>query len=81
VLGLPDKRRNFQKQQKTPTRGSIRLAEDGSVKMKKGLYANIHAKRKRIKAGSGEKMRKPGTKGAPTRAAFKASAKTARKRK
>ena len=32
---------------------------------KRGLYANIHAKRKRIKAGSGEKMRKPGTKGAP----------------
>ena len=34
---------------------------------KKGLWANIHAKRKRIKAGSGEKMRKPGSKGAPTR--------------
>ena len=33
---------------------------------KRGLYANIHAKRKRIKAGSGEKMRKPGAKGAPT---------------
>ena len=33
---------------------------------KKGLYANIHAKRKRIKAGSGEKMRKKGSKGAPT---------------
>jgi len=48
---------------------------------KKGLYANIHAKRKRIKAGSGEKMRKPGSKGAPTNAAFKRSAKTAKKRK
>lgn len=48
---------------------------------KKGLYANIAAKRKRIKAGSKEKMRKPGTKGAPTAAAFKASAKTAKKRK
>jgi hypothetical protein len=35
---------------------------------KKGLYANIHAKRKRIAAGSGEKMRKPGSKGAPTAA-------------
>ena len=35
-------------------------------KKKKGLYANIHAKRKRIKAGSGEKMRKPGDKGAPS---------------
>lgn len=47
---------------------------------KKGLYANIHAKRKRIKAGSGEKMRKPGTKGAPTAKAFRRSAKTAKKR-
>jgi len=45
----------------------------------KGLYANIHAKRARIAAGSGEKMRKPGTKGAPTSKAFKASAKTAKK--
>ena len=42
----------------------------------KGLYANIHAKRERIAAGSKEKMRKPGTKGAPTAAAFKAAAKT-----
>jgi cysteine sulfinate desulfinase/cysteine desulfurase-like protein len=49
--------------------------------MPKGLYANIHAKRKRIKAGSKEKMRKPGTKGAPTAAAFKKAAKTAKKRK
>jgi hypothetical protein len=47
--------------------------------MKTGLYANIHAKRERIKAGSGEKMRKVGSKGAPTAAAFKASAKTAKK--
>ena len=39
--------------------------------MKTGLYANIHAKRARIAAGSGEKMRKPGAKGAPTAAAFK----------
>jgi hypothetical protein len=49
--------------------------------MKQGLYANIHAKQERIKAGSKEKMRKPGTKGAPTAAAFKASAKTAKKKK
>jgi hypothetical protein len=49
--------------------------------MPRGLYANIHAKRKRIKAGSGEKMRKPGTKGAPTAAAFRKSAKTAKKKK
>jgi hypothetical protein len=45
-----------------------------------GLYANIHAKRKRIAAGSGEKMRKPGTKGAPTAKAFRESAKTAKKK-
>jgi hypothetical protein len=43
--------------------------------MKPGLYANIHEKRERIKAGSGEKMRKPGAKGAPTAAAFKAAKK------
>ena len=43
---------------------------------KPGLYANIHAKKARIAAGSGEKMRKPGAKGAPTAKAFKESAKT-----
>ena len=48
---------------------------------KKGLYANINAKRKRIAAGSGEKMRKPGSKGAPTAADFKKAAKTAKKRR
>ena len=48
---------------------------------KPGLYANINAKRKRIAAGSGEKMRKPGSKGAPTAKAFRESAKTARKGK
>ena len=47
---------------------------------KPGLYATIHAKRKRIAGGSGEKMRKPGAKGAPTAANFKRSAKTARKK-
>ena len=46
---------------------------------KLGLYANIHAKQERIKHGSKEKMRKPGTKGAPTAKAFKQSAKTAKK--
>jgi hypothetical protein len=50
-------------------------AEGGEV----GLYANIHAKRKRIAAGSGEKMRKPGSSGAPTAAAFVQSAKTAKR--
>ena len=47
---------------------------------KPGLYANIAAKRERIKEGSGEKMRKPGTVGAPTKQAFKESAKTAKKK-
>lgn len=53
--------------------------QDVDVYAKGGLYENIHAKRKRIAAGSGEKMRKPGTKGAPTAAAFRASAKTAKR--
>ena len=48
---------------------------------KKGLYANIHAKQERIKAGSGERMRKVGSKGAPTAKAFIESAKTAKKPK
>ena len=47
---------------------------------KRGLYANIHAKRKRIKAGSKEKMRKSGTKGRPTSKQFRRAAKTAKKR-
>jgi len=46
--------------------------------MKQGLYSNIAAKRERIKAGSGEKMRKPSAKGAPSAADFKAAAKTAK---
>ena len=46
---------------------------------KGGLYENIHKKRDRIAAGSGEKMRKPGTKGAPSQADFIKSAKTAKK--
>ena len=50
-------------------------AEGGEV----GLYANINAKRKRIAAGSGEKMRKPGSKGAPTAEALVQSAKTVKK--
>jgi hypothetical protein len=49
------------------------------VQMKPGLYANIHKKRERIRKGSGEKMRKPGSKGAPTAKAFRESAKTAKK--
>lgn len=50
-------------------------ADGGAV----GLYANINAKRKRIAEGSGEKMRKPGSKGAPTAEAFVQSAKTAKR--
>jgi len=53
----------------------IQYAEGGKV----GLYANINAKRKRIAAGSGEKMRKPGAKGAPTAEAFRKSALTAKR--
>ena len=48
--------------------------------MAKGLYANIHAKRKRIAAGSGERMSKAGSKGAPTAKQFRRAAKTAKKR-
>ena len=51
-------------------------AEGGKV----GLYENIHRKQARIKAGSGEKMRKVGSKGAPTKADFINSAKTAKKK-
>jgi len=47
--------------------------------MKPGLYSNIHAKKARIAAGSGEKMRKPGAKGAPSAKDFRESAKTAKK--
>jgi hypothetical protein len=56
------------------------LGKQGEMVMvKKGLYENIHAKRKRIAAGSGEKMRKPGSKGAPSAKAFKQAAKTAKR--
>jgi hypothetical protein len=58
---------------------SKQITEPGGKKMAKaGLYANINAKQKRIAAGSNEKMRKPGTKGAPTAKAFRQSAKTAK---
>jgi len=52
--------------------------ERGGIVAKNGLYANIHAKQERIKHGSGEHMRKPGSKGAPTAKDFKESAKTAK---
>lgn len=50
------------------------------MKTQPGLYANINAKRQRIADGSKEKMRKPGSKGAPTAKAFKDAAKTAKKK-
>jgi hypothetical protein len=53
-----------------------RIKEDTITEEKPGLYANIHAKQRRIKNGSGERMRKPGSKGAPTAQAFKDSQKT-----
>jgi len=57
------------------------LEQDGSVDMKEkpGLYANIRAKRERIAAGSRERMRPTGAKGAPTAEAFRRSALTAKK--
>jgi len=63
-------------------RGDDEIVEDTGkpIRMAKGgLYENIHKKRARIAAGSGEKMRKPGTRGAPTAKAFRQSAKTAKK--
>jgi len=63
---------------------AIAMKEKG-IKPKKmaagGLYENIHKKQARIAAGSGEKMRKPGSKGAPTKADFIKSAKTAKGKK
>jgi hypothetical protein len=61
--------------------GRWSLHDEGAQVMTKGLYANISAKKARIKAGSNEKMRKPGTKGAPTAKAFRESAKTAKGKK
>jgi hypothetical protein len=76
--------RELSETQKATHRARKPRSKAGTVKRSKtvatkpGLYANIHAKRKRIEAGSGEKMRKVGTKGAPTAKAFKESAKTAK---
>lgn len=68
---MPKARKVVRKDGPTPTE---LFSKGGDV----GLYANIHAKRKRIAAGSGERMRKPGAAGAPTAAAFRRSAKTAK---
>ncbi len=58
--------------------GRWQVPWQGEEEVKQGLYANIHAKRERIKAGSGEKMRKVGSEGAPSAKDFKESAKTAK---
>ena len=55
------------------------MPNNEGLKPMRGLYSNINAKQERIKAGSGERMNKPGSKGAPTAADFKQSAKTAKK--
>ena len=60
-------------------KGTKYMSKGGGVKGKPGLYANIHAKRRRIAAGSGETMRKPGTPGAPKPKNFRDAAKTAKK--
>ena len=72
---LPSKMPGGKKKARRDDTDFTQYAEGGSV----GLYANINAKRKRIAAGSKEKMRKPGSKGAPTAQAFINSAKTAKK--
>ena len=70
----PSKMPNGKRKARRDDTDFTQYAEGGEV----GLYANIHAKRKRIAQGSGEKMRKPGAKGAPTAQAFIQSAKTAK---
>ncbi len=72
---LPSKMPKGSKKARRDDTDFMQYAEGGAV----GLYANINAKRKRIAAGSKEKMRKPGAKGAPTANAFVQSAKTAKK--
>ena len=58
---------------------NIKNHKEKEMAKAKGLYANIHAKRERIKKGSGESMRKPGAKGSPKASNFKKAAKTAKK--
>ncbi len=72
---LPSKMPKGAKKARKDNTDFTQYAEGGPV----GLYANINAKKKRIAAGSKEKMRKPGSKGAPTAQAFIESAKTAQK--
>jgi hypothetical protein len=72
---LPSKMPKGAKKARRDNTDFMQYAEGGPI----GLYANIHAKKQRIAAGSKEKMRKPGQKGAPTAQAFIDSAKTAKK--
>jgi hypothetical protein len=72
----PSKMPNGKKKPRRDSTDFTQFAEGGKV----GLYANIHKKQARIKAGSGEKMRPVGSKGAPTKADFIKSAKTAKKK-
>ena len=72
---LPSKMPKGAKKARRDNTDFMQYADGGPV----GLYANIHAKKQRIAAGSQEKMRKPGQKGAPTAQAFIDSAKTAKK--
>jgi len=72
---LPSKMPSGKRKARRDSTDFTQYAEGGAV----GLYANINAKKKRIAAGSNEKMRKPGAKGAPTADAFVQSAKTAKK--
>ena len=71
----PSKMPSAKKKARRDDTDFTQYAEGGTV----GLYANINAKRKRIAAGSGEKMRRVGSPGAPTKQAFINSAKTAKK--
>jgi hypothetical protein len=72
----PSKMPNGVKKARRDNTDFTQFAEGGKV----GLYANIHKKQARIAAGSGEKMRKPGSAGAPSKADFIKSAKTAKKK-
>jgi len=71
----PSKMPGAKKKARRDNTDFTQFAEGGKV----GLYANIHKKKARIAAGSNEKMRKPGSKGAPSKADFIKSAKTAKK--
>jgi len=73
---MPSKMGKGVKKERRDNTDFTQYAEGGKV----GLYANIHKKKARIASGSGEKMRKPGSKGAPSKADFIKSAKTAKKK-